>query len=130
MESSAHPSLSVAKSRVKRVFDSQSTSYGEGFPTHFDMLLFELESREIVAALRRLKGTVLDMGIGRGRYAKLLFSGNPSVDRVVGVDLSRSMLAAARSDVTLGLLHVAVADGATLPFKPQSIDGVIAVRSV
>jgi ArsR family transcriptional regulator len=67
---------------------------------------------------------LLDIGTGTGRILELL---GPSVDRGVGVDLSREMLALARARLeSAGLKNCEVrhADLYSLPFAANSIDAI------
>jgi SAM-dependent methyltransferase len=66
--------------------------------------------------------SVLELGVGTGRLAA------PLIDRgiqVVGVDLSRKMLDQGRAK---GLERLVLGDVCRLPFRPKSIDGVLAVH--
>jgi SAM-dependent methyltransferase len=66
--------------------------------------------------------SVLELGVGTGRLAA------PLVKRglqVVGVDLSRKMLDQGRAK---GLDRLVMGDVCRLPFRPKSVDGVLAVH--
>ena len=66
--------------------------------------------------------SVLELGVGTGRLAA------PLIDRgiqVVGVDLSRKMLDQGRAK---GLERLVLGDVCHLPFRPKTIDGVLAVH--
>jgi len=66
--------------------------------------------------------SVLELGVGTGRLAA------PLIDRgiqVVGVDLSRKMLDQGRAK---GLERLVLGDVCHLPFRPKSIDAVLAVH--
>lgn len=74
----------------------------------------------LVKNLGPLAGTrVLDLGCGKGRFAKLLLN---SGARVIGLDLSAAMLAAANE------LDRVRATARRLPFAAASFDSVIAVE--
>ena len=76
-----------------------------------------------VFAGRRVRDLV-DMGTGTGRVLELL---GPHVERAVGIDLSREMLAAARANLErLGLANCMVRQGdvAQLPLPAESADAV------
>ena len=78
--------------------------------------------RTILRALGPVDGRcILDLGCGKGRFAMRLIERGA---RVVGVDPSRGMLAAARASG----LDVAVAAGRRLPFDDAAFDAVIAVE--
>jgi ArsR family transcriptional regulator len=67
--------------------------------------------------------TVLDLGTGTGRLLPMLAG---QLDRVVAVDLSRSMLARARERLPAGRVRFLRADAARLPVADSVVDGVVA----
>jgi SAM-dependent methyltransferase len=76
--------------------------------------------RGVVDSLSPLPGRrILDLGCGKGRFAKMLCQQGASV---VGLDLSPAML-----DVATGIERVR-ASARRLPFGPASFDGVVAVE--
>jgi ubiquinone/menaquinone biosynthesis C-methylase UbiE len=66
--------------------------------------------------------SVLELGVGTGRLAVPLMERGL---RVVGVDLSRKMLDQGRAK---GLNRLVMGDVCRLPFRPKSVDGVLAVH--
>jgi SAM-dependent methyltransferase len=104
-------------------FRANAARWGELRSLHVD-------EREVEAALLRLLpasglGDLLDIGTGTGRMVELL---GPRVQRVVGVDLSREMLAVARVNLErAGVRHGSVrqADMYQLPFPSASFDAAV-----
>ena len=83
----------------------------------------------LVAAASGSYRTLVDIGTGTGRILEILA---PHVERGIGVDLSREMLAIARDNLErAGLRHcyVRLADMYRLPFEDASID-LISVHQV
>ena len=67
-------------------------------------------------------GTILDVGIGTGRFAEYF---NNSGFNVVGIDVSRSMMAKAREKRLRNLVQ---ADAHCLPFRDRVFDGAIMIH--
>jgi len=70
-------------------------------------------------------GDLLDIGTGTGRVLQLLAD---RIDRGVGVDMSRDMLAVARANLEADAIrhcHVRHGDMYHLPMKPDSFDAVV-----
>ena len=66
---------------------------------------------------------ILDLGCGTGRYLRRLTG---SEYRIIGVDLSRNMLARARYQIPGGTnLRLVQASATCLPFRPESFDRVM-----
>lgn len=87
----------------------------------------EAEVESALAAALELDGhgALLDIGTGTGRILELL---GPKVERGLGVDSSREMLAVARTNLDkAGLRHCSVrlADMYTLPIPDRSVDHVV-----
>src|SRR5438477_2261243 len=74
--------------------------------------------KELFAGCR----TILDVGIGTGRFAEYL---NNSGFDVVGIDVSLSMMAKAREK---GVRNLVQADAHYLPFRDMVFDGAILVH--
>ncbi len=74
----------------------------------------------ITAELERVRGTVLDIGCGNGRFVTRLHQQRPDL-RVIGTDISAGILA----DVPR---PVAVADAQVLPFSDDSADAALALH--
>lgn len=66
--------------------------------------------------------SVLDVGVGTGRFAKPL---SERGFEVTGADLSRNMLMKARGK---GLERLVVGDGYSLPFREGSFDGAVIIH--
>jgi malonyl-CoA O-methyltransferase len=94
--------------------------WAPAYPPHAHNKLMELEARVVLALLPDVVGlTVLDLGCGSGRYARLLAQRGAA--RVIGVDQSADMLARARE-----VVHLLVrADARALPLADASIDVVV-----
>lgn len=118
------------KRRTSELFDGQATSYGSSFKTNYERAMFAIESKWILDRISGFRGTVLDIGTGRGRYARLLPFDDGKVQKVVGVDLSRQMLGSAARALAPERFRAIHADGARLPLRAASIDAVMAIRSV
>jgi SAM-dependent methyltransferase len=78
----------------------------------------------LIAMKETLAGcrTILDVGIGTGRFAEYL---NDSGFNVVGIDVSLSMMAKAREKQLQNLVQ---ADAHHLPFRDQAFDGTIMIH--
>lgn len=105
--------------RTPRVLDARDAyaRWAPAYPPHAHNKLMELEERVVLALLPDVVGlTVLDLGCGSGRYARLLAQRGAA--RVIGVDQSADMLARARE-----VVHLLVrADARALPLADASID--------
>ena len=77
----------------------------------------------------RAGGIGLDIGVGNGRHAEVLAA---KVDRVIGVDLSRALLEAARSrSGDHGFeLDLCQATAATLPFRSHTVDLAVYIATL
>lgn len=105
------PSLGSIRATYERIADSYAAARRTPFP-------------EVVAFLDELPrpSRVLDLGCGHGRHAR------PALARghaVVGVDLSRGLLAHARTDAPAGAwIH---GTATTLPIEGASFDAAVSV---
>jgi ubiquinone/menaquinone biosynthesis C-methylase UbiE len=96
-------------------FDRLAPVYGEG-------TFFAARRAAVLAVIRAEAagaGAVCDLGCGNGAFLVELAAGTPA-PHVVGVDLSREMLAAARRRVPAARL--VEADAAALPFAAHRFD--------
>ena len=81
----------------------------------------EQEIQAIAHSLEDSK-TILDVGVGTGRFAKPI---SALGFEVIGVDVSRRMLQKAREK---GVDRVLLADGYSLPFRDKVFDGAIIIH--
>src|SRR5215475_1088163 len=109
------------KARVEKIYSLWAPVYDLVFGA-----VFEQGRRAVVAAVERVGGRILEVGVGTG--ISLPYYSRAS--RVFGIDLSREMLSRARERVsTLNLSHVeglAVMDAEKLLFPDESFDVVTA----
>ncbi len=112
--------------RAAAYFSANAASWNTLRSLHVDETLVE------AALVKRLGGRpipdLLDIGTGTGRMLELLA---PQAERAVGVDVSREMLAVARTQLEAkGLRHAQVRQGDmyALPFNGASFDTAIAYQ--
>jgi len=112
---------------VAKVFDSQADTYGAS-TTAFGQFLADFEKKRILREFTDTKGLLLDVGTGWGRYAIELTE--MGLD-VVGIDISRKMLETAmiRREKE-SKHHLVQANALWLPFKDDTFDYVLFVRSL
>jgi len=127
------PQLALDAGRLKAVKQARAEAAASYFAVNagrWDKIrALYVDEREVEAALVRLLakepiGSLLDIGTGTGRVLELLGS---RIERGVGVDLSRDMLAIARARLeAAGLSHCQVrqADMYALPMAAASFDAV------
>ncbi len=110
-------------SEVSQFFDEFSEDYDESafFKSEGTRWLSEIET-EVMRGLHVEGALVLDAGVGTGRNAALL---SEKGARVVGIDISPSMLKKARSRVGC---EVVLASAHMLPFRREVFDAVVCVR--
>jgi len=106
--------LAVSFDRVAGIYDATRWS---GVPPEILKKLLRA-MKETLASCR----TILDVGIGTGRFAEYL---NDSGFIVVGIDVSLSMMANARKKQLRNLVQ---ADAHHLPFRDQAFDGAIMIH--
>ena len=106
--------MAVSFDRIAGVYDSTRWS---GVPPEVMKNLLNA-TKELFAGCR----TILDVGIGTGRFAEYL--SNSGFD-VVGIDVSLSMMAKAREK---GVRNLVQADAHYLPFRDRVFDGGIMVH--
>ncbi len=113
-------------SELKR--DQVAAAYGRWAPV-YDVVfgpVFRHGRRAAVAAAERIGGRILEVGVGTG----LSLTDYSKANRIVGIDISRPMLAKARQRVEKrGLDHVeaiTVMDAEHLDFAEASFDTVVA----
>jgi ubiquinone/menaquinone biosynthesis C-methylase UbiE len=106
--------LAVSFDRVAGIYDATRWS---GFPLEIMKKLLNT-MKEMFAGCR----TILDVGIGTGRFAEYL---KDSGFNVVGIDVSLSMMAKAREKRLQNLIQ---ADAHLLPFRDQAFDGAVMIH--
>jgi ubiquinone/menaquinone biosynthesis C-methylase UbiE/DNA-binding transcriptional ArsR family regulator len=128
------PTLALDRERlgqVKRQRAEQATSYFRANAAQWDRIRsLYIDEKEVEAALLRLLpadglGDFLDIGTGTGRMLEVV---GPRVERALGVDLSREMLAVARVNLERAALRncsIRQADMYQLPLAGASFDAVV-----
>jgi len=106
--------LAVSFDRVAGIYDA--TRWSGVPPEIMEKLLNTM--KDLFAGCR----TILDVGIGTGRFAEYF---NNSGFNVVGIDVSRSMMAKAREKRLRNLVQ---ADAHCLPFRDRVFDGAIMIH--
>lgn len=94
--------------------------WAESFDTSGSAIL-ALESRHLAPWIANLRGRVIDVGCGTGRWMSFV--------KAVGVDASRDMLRAAAEKPGLKG-RLAQADGRRLPFRDRSADAVLCTLTI
>jgi ubiquinone/menaquinone biosynthesis C-methylase UbiE len=116
---------------VKRQREEQAGAYFRANAAQWDRIRsLYVEEREVEAALLTLLPAdgirdLLDIGTGTGRMLEIF---SPQVERAVGVDLSREMLAVARVNLERASLRncsIRQADMYQLPLASASFDAVV-----
>ncbi len=106
--------MAVSFDRLASVYDA--TRWSGVPPEIMEKLLNAM--KELLAGCR----TILDVGIGTGRFAEYF---NDSGFNVVGIDVSLGMMAKAREK---GLRNLVQADAQHLPFRDDIFDGAIMIH--
>ena len=75
-------------------------------------------------------GRVLEVGCGTGGAARALAAGFPGVERVVGIDVSETMIAEARArtEGSAAPVEFLLGDAHELPFPDESFDAAYSLR--
>jgi ubiquinone/menaquinone biosynthesis C-methylase UbiE len=118
------------ENKVAPACDDQAASYDRWYATPLGQLVDRVEKEAIFALLPELAGRrVLEVGCGTGNISLALARRGA---RVVGVDLSAPMLAAAAQRARQQGVPLAwIRGGAgSLPFPKNSFDGVISVLAL
>ncbi|MGO8914461.1 MAG: ArsR/SmtB family transcription factor [Stellaceae bacterium] len=130
----ADPTLALDRERlaqVKRQRAEHATSYFRANAARWDRIRsLYIDEKEVEAALGTLLPAeglrdLLDIGTGTGRMLEIF---GPRVERAVGVDLSREMLAVARVNLERAALRncsIRQADMYQLPLAGASFDAVV-----
>ncbi len=106
--------MAVSFDRVAGIYDATRWS---GVPPEIMQKLLNT-MKEMFAGCK----TILDVGIGTGRFAEYL---NDSGFNVKGIDVSLSMMAKAREKRLRNLVQ---ADAHLLPFRDQAFDGALMIH--
>ena len=121
MSSSVPPTMTKdLAAAIRRSFE-QSAHDEEHFPSTIDPRIHHVK---LVLHHLGQCSRVLDLGCGKGRFARLVKQANPAA-RVVALDLAEAMLRVAPSD----LLRVS-ASMLDLPFPDKTFDGLYATESL
>jgi ubiquinone/menaquinone biosynthesis C-methylase UbiE len=104
-----------------------TTTVGEefdGISEIYDSTRRAATEAELKAVSSELGGchTILDVGVGTGRFAKPLYDLG---FEIVGIDLSRKMMSKARQK---GVHNLVLADAHSMPFKEESFDASMIVH--
>ncbi len=116
---------------VKRQRAEAANAYFRANAEQWDQIRsLHIDEREVEAAVLEALGgastaDLLDLGTGTGRMLEIVA---PRVERAIGIDLSREMLAVARANLEKANLHnctIRQGDIYQLPFADQSFDAAI-----
>jgi ubiquinone/menaquinone biosynthesis C-methylase UbiE len=105
---------------IRRAFEENAADE-EHFPSTIDPRILHVQT---VLEEMRGRGRVLDLGCGKGRFARLVKDADPR-SQVAAADLALAMLQAASPD-----LDRVVAGMLTLPFRDGAFDGAYATESL
>jgi ubiquinone/menaquinone biosynthesis C-methylase UbiE len=111
-------------------FDDQAASYDRWYATPLGQLVDRVEKEAIFSLLPKLAGQrVLEVGCGTGNISLALARRE---SRVVGLDVSAPMLAAAQQHARQQCLSPTWIKGeaGALPFPKNSFDGVISILAL
>ena len=110
------------RDRIRRSFDESSRDE-EHFPSTIDPRIYHV--RLIIQHFGPLAGKrVLDIGCGKGRFARILLDENPGAE-LWGLDISEEMLKFVPPDI-----HTRAGSMTELPFESASFDCVYATESL
>jgi ubiquinone/menaquinone biosynthesis C-methylase UbiE len=116
---------------VKRQRAGAANAYFRANAQQWDQIRsLHIDEREVEAGVLEALGghpigDLLDLGTGTGRMLEIVA---PRVERAIGIDLSREMLAVARANLEKANLHnctIRQGDIFQLPFADQSFDAAI-----
>jgi SAM-dependent methyltransferase len=128
------PTLQRDRARLQEIrrarAESASAYFRASAPEWHRIRSLHIDEREVESALVRSlepdgHGGLLDIGTGTGRMLELF---GPRIERGLGIDASREMLAVARANLDkAGLRHCSVrlADMYTLPIADRSFEHII-----
>lgn len=107
-------------------FDYEAVTWGGGqviAPDKADFLDHSLHLRYALDALRDVRGKVVEIGCGSGRFIASVGAARPDLE-VHGSDVSKTALALAEQRPNL---HVKVADALALPYPDGFFDAVLMI---
>jgi ubiquinone/menaquinone biosynthesis C-methylase UbiE len=111
-----------------RLFDEWPERYDQWFTTPIGSLIKEYESEVIIELLRpRNEETILDAGCGTGVFTLDILALGA---RVVGLDISLSMLIWARQKAMGYPFHTVIGNMMNLPFSDCAFDKVVSVTAL
>jgi len=128
------PTVALDQARldtVKRQRAEAANAYFRANAEQWDQIRsLHIDEREVEAAVLEALGgasirDLLDLGTGTGRMLEIVA---PRVERAIGIDLSREMLAVARANLEKANLHnctIRQGDIYQLPFADQTFDAAI-----
>lgn len=114
------PAPAPSLSEIRQSFE-ESAADEEHFPSSIDPQI--LHVRVVLDAMQNSR-RVLDLGCGKGRFAKLVKQSNPSA-QIVAFDLAVSMLQVAPPE-----LDRCAGSMLALPFTTETFDGAYATESL
>lgn len=107
------------KSRIRTIFDHVSHFYEEKANPRYT----ELEAAVLQELLQDVQGTLLDIGVGTGRFLNILNKRG----EVIGLDISRKMIETAKSK---GCKLLIVGDAERIPLADDSVDLVTVIEVI
>lgn len=118
----------MTESEKVQLFDDWPDRYDKWFTTPIGSLVKEVEWELILDLLRPGPGEfLLDAGCGTGVFTMDMLSCGA---RVVGLDLSLSMIRRARQKARSSRLHILSADILNLPFPENTFDKTVSITAL
>ena len=114
--------------KEKAVFDEWPEKYDQWFTTPIGSLVRKYESELMLDFLKPAPGgIILDAGCGTGIFTREIIS---SGSKVVGLDISFSMLLRARNKFRGSSFTPMLGDISALPFHAESFDKVVSITAL
>ncbi len=114
--------LLKGKKGIQKVYNMMAKDYDKSKYLFWTRKFEYFEEKIIKKWLSEFKGVVCDIGCGTGRYSLKLL---PYCDKLIALDFSKGMLTILRGKIKSSKISVIVGDGENLPFRDDSIDGII-----